>query len=231
MLRTQLTLLIIFASYFLNAQTNSSDSLRMASVSVLVTDMKGKPTKGEQILFRNAAIGKIYGGRSDAQGRFAIALPIGNKYVITVKSLTDSTRYGVIEIPSLGPDEEYTEPFKVNVKFEPAKSYKLDKVYFDFGKASLKPESFPELDEMVNYLIYREDVRVEIAGHTDNVGNDADNLKLSQQRAETIRQYAIKKGIAPARIQAKGYGATQPIADNSTDTGRQSNRRTEVRIL
>jgi outer membrane protein OmpA-like peptidoglycan-associated protein len=87
------------------------------------------------------------------------------------------------------------------------------------------------LEELVNYLKNKDGIRVEIAGHTDNVGNDADNTKLSQQRAETIRNYLIKKGISPTRVVAKGYGAAEPVADNDTDEGRQLNRRTEVRIL
>ena len=78
---------------------------------------------------------------------------------------------------------------------------------------------------------WKENEKIEIAGHTDNVGNDADNLKLSQQRADAIRQYLIKKGIQPPRVIAKGYGASQPVADNSTDEGRRRNRRTEVKIL
>jgi outer membrane protein OmpA-like peptidoglycan-associated protein len=158
-------------------------------------------------------------------------LPPGDKYIITVKSITDSTKYGSITIPALGQDEFYTEPFKVNVKFEAARTYTLDNVHFDFGKATLRPESFAELEELVSYLKNKDEIRIEIAGHTDNVGQDADNLKLSQQRADAIRNYVLKKGIQPARIIAKGYGAAEPVADNDTDEGRQLNRRTEVRIL
>jgi OOP family OmpA-OmpF porin len=78
---------------------------------------------------------------------------------------------------------------------------------------------------------WKEEQKIEIAGHTDNVGKDADNLKLSLQRAEAVRNYLIKKGIKADRITAKGYGATQPVADNGTDAGRQKNRRTEVVLL
>jgi Outer membrane protein and related peptidoglycan-associated (lipo)proteins len=95
----------------------------------------------------------------------------------------------------------------------------------------LRPESFAELDELVSYLKWKENEKVEIGGHTDNVGNGTDNLKLSQQRAESIRQYLLKRGIHPTRVVAKGYGASQPVDDNSTDEGRQRNRRTEVKIL
>ena len=137
----------------------------------------------------------------------------------------------IFNIPALPPDQFYSEPFKVNIKFEAARSYTLDNVQFDFGKATLRPESFTELGELVSYLKNKDNIKVEIAGHTDNVGKDADNLKLSQQRADAIRNYVIKKGIQPARIIAKGYGAAEPIADNDTDEGRQLNRRTEVRVL
>ena len=137
----------------------------------------------------------------------------------------------MIAIRQLEPDEQFTEPFFVNVKFEPARSYRLDNVYFDVGKFTLRPESFAELDELVSYMKWKENEKIEIGGHTDNVGSNTDNLKLSQQRAEAIRQYLIKKGIQPSRVIAKGYGASEPVADNSTDDGRQKNRRTEVKIL
>jgi len=72
---------------------------------------------------------------------------------------------------------------------------------------------------------------IEISGHTDDVGDDALNLELSQKRAESVRNYLIKNGIASNRVTAKGYGETQPIADNSTPEGKAKNRRTEVKIL
>jgi OOP family OmpA-OmpF porin len=223
--------LIILCSVVICKASYASDTTRLAPVSVKVTDMKNKPTRGQQILFKSKGNQKIYSGKSDATGKFFIQLPMGDEYVITVKNLADTSKYGLINIPALAQDEEYTEPFTVNVRFALAKSYKLDRVYFDFGKATLRAESFPELEELVSFLNNREEVKIEIAGHTDNVGKDADNLKLSQQRAESIRNYLIKKGIEGSRIIANGYGASLPIADNDTDEGRQKNRRTEVRIL
>ncbi|HEX6192842.1 MAG TPA: OmpA family protein [Chitinophagaceae bacterium] len=230
--RITLTLLFI---YFLNhnvrCQTTDTTQDGFAPVNVVVTDMRGKPSKGEQIFFKSDKSSKLYAGRSDANGKFSLVLPVGSRYTITVKAMTDTTKYSTIDIPAPGPDEYYTEPFLVNVKFNLAKSYTLDHVHFDFGKASLRPESFHELDELVDFMKIKESVRIEIAGHTDNVGADADNLLLSQQRADAIRTYLLKKGVEAARVTAKGYGAGQPIADNATDKGRQLNRRTEVRIL
>jgi OmpA-OmpF porin, OOP family len=232
--RTLLTLLLpaFFSTAIAQDNATSDTSIsRFATVNVIVTDMKGKPSKGERILFKNETTQKMFSGQSGAAGTFSLQLPVGSTYMITVKSLTDTSKYGRIEIPALGPGEYYTEPFKVDVKFKLARSYTLDNVHFDFGKSSLRSESFPELEEVVGFLKNKEDIRIEIAGHTDNVGADADNLKLSQQRADAIRSYLLKKGIQAARVVAKGYGASQPVADNTTDNGRQLNRRTEVRIL
>ena len=214
-------------------QTDDSTgtSQQTAPVNVLVTDFKSKPRPGEQIIFISKKNGEKFSGRAGKDGKFSTTLPIGDTFVIKVKTIVDSTKYGLISIRQLEPDEQFTEPFFVNVNFEPARSYRLDNVYFDFGKYTLRSESFAELDELVSYMKWKENERIEIGGHTDNVGNDPDNLKLSQQRAEAIRQYLIKKGIQPARVIAKGYGASQPVADNSTDEGRQKNRRTEVKIL
>ena len=234
MLRNILTTLAFFVSMLIFAQKNKSmdtTTLKTAPVTAIVTDMKGKPSKGELVLFKSDATQKVFQGRSDASGRFGIQLPAGDKYVITLKSLTDSTKYGIINIPPLGPDESFEEPFKVNIKFQPARNYTLKNVHFDVGKATLRPESFTQLEELVSYMKFKDEEKIEIAGHTDNVGKDADNLKLSLQRAETIRAYLIKKGVQPARVTARGYGASQPIADNNTEEGKQLNRRTEVRIL
>src|SRR5262245_41836230 len=130
MFRTFLLLLILAASSNVVAQNDTSQP-GFARVNVFVTDMKGKPSKGEQILFRGNANQKNFSGVSDATGRFSLQLPIGEAYIVKVKSLTDTTKYGTVNIPALGPDEVYTDPFKVNVKFEPAKSYTLDNVHFD----------------------------------------------------------------------------------------------------
>ena len=223
--------LLIPVGSFGQSDNSTVTSQQTTAVNVLVTDFKSKPRPGEQIIFISKKSGEKFSGRAGKDGKFSTTLPIGDTFVIKVKTIVDSTKYGLISIRQLEPDERFTEPFFVNVKFEPARSYRLDNVYFDFGKFTLRPESFAELDELVSYLKWKENEKIEIGGHTDNVGNDTDNLKLSQQRAEAIRQYLIKKGIQSARVSAKGYGASQPVADNSTDEGRQRNRRTEVKIL
>ncbi|MCX6319414.1 MAG: OmpA family protein [Bacteroidetes bacterium] len=213
-------------------QNPLADTLpRVATVQVTVTNMKGQPRKGEEILFRGEKTGRLLTGISPANGKFDIQLPPGDTYVISVKSITDTTRYTKLVIPELGPDEFFSEPFWINIKYEPARRYRLDDVHFDTDKASLRPESYTQLNELLEYLQRHETSRVEIAGHTDNTGTEAHNLKLSQDRANAIRSYLMNKGIPGTRVVAKGYGASEPVADNTSEEGRQLNRRTEVRFL
>lgn len=226
-----LRMLFLLTPFSAFAQDQNTTNNQLAPVSVIVTDFKNVPRFNEQIIFISKKSGQKFSGRSGKDGRFFLQLPQGDTFIIKVKTIVDSTKYGSIAIRQLDPDEQFTEPFSVTVKFEPKKSYTLDNVHFDTGKASLRPDSFAELNELVSYLEWKKEEKIEIAGHTDNVGNDADNLKLSQQRAEAIKQYLTKKGVSPLRVVAKGYGATLPVADNGTDEGRQKNRRTEVKIL
>jgi len=103
-------------------------------------------------------------------------------------------------------------------------------VYFDTRKATIKPVSFPLLNEVALALKDNPTIQVRIEGHTDSQGSDRFNLKLSKKRADSVRSYLIKKGIDPLRMVAEGYGETVPIADNRTKGGRDQNRRVEFVI-
>jgi outer membrane protein OmpA-like peptidoglycan-associated protein len=104
-------------------------------------------------------------------------------------------------------------------------------INFDTGKATIKPESFPILDQAVELLNKNPKVRVEIQGHTDSVGSDSYNLRLSDARAASVYQYLVSHGIDPTRLSSKGYGETMPIAPNTTTDGRAQNRRIDFQIL
>jgi len=104
-------------------------------------------------------------------------------------------------------------------------------VTFEIGKSALKPESFTVLDIVAASLVANPDIRIEIAGHTDNTGSSVTNERLSQSRAEAVRAYLAQKGVAPERMTAKGYGPTVPVAPNTTAAGRAQNRRVELRQL
>ncbi|RYF63258.1 MAG: OmpA family protein, partial [Cytophagaceae bacterium] len=108
---------------------------------------------------------------------------------------------------------------------------RLNNIFFDTGKSELRPESGPELDRLVTTLNETPKMVIEVRGHTDNTGSNEINAKLSQDRADSVREYFISKGIEPDRIASKGFGESKPIAANDTDDGRQKNRRVEFVIV
>ena len=103
--------------------------------------------------------------------------------------------------------------------------------FFDTDSAALKPVAFGELDAYADYLNQMNDTSVKVTGHTDSVGAEAYNQKLSERRADAVKTYLEDKGIAADRINASGAGETQPIASNKTAEGRAENRRVEVEIV
>jgi outer membrane protein OmpA-like peptidoglycan-associated protein len=101
-------------------------------------------------------------------------------------------------------------------------------VLFDFGKYDLRPEAREKLAKLSGIILAHPGLNLVIEGHTDNVGTNEVNLKLSEQRAESVRSYLIEQGLALTSVSAKGFGETVPVADNSTSSGRQKNRRVEI---
>lgn len=106
----------------------------------------------------------------------------------------------------------------------------LTGVVFDFNKATLTPDARKILDDVSKKIVAYKKIPMELAGHTDSVGSDEYNLKLSDLRANSVKEYLIEQGVAADGLTAKGYGESQPVAPNDTDAGRQLNRRTELRI-
>jgi hypothetical protein len=103
-------------------------------------------------------------------------------------------------------------------------------IFFDFDKASLRPESNLELDRLRKVMLDYPNMKIEISGHTDNKGSADYNRKLSQSRAKSVLDYLVKKGISPDRMTFAGYGFDRPLSPNETEEGRQLNRRTEFEI-
>lgn len=213
------------------AQVQDATIPKDAPVDVAVSDFKNNSLQNEIIVFRSVATQREYQGLTNENGKFSIRLPSGDKYEIFILGFKDSTSYNVLEIPPLTGKAYYKDPFKVDIQFMPSKTFVLDDCNFETGKATLEPESYAVLDELVAYLNRKVDEKIELGGHTDNVGSAAANLKLSDERANAVRNYLLAKGVDQSRVTAKGYGMTVPIADNKTEEGRAQNRRTEVKIL
>jgi outer membrane protein OmpA-like peptidoglycan-associated protein len=104
-------------------------------------------------------------------------------------------------------------------------------VHFDFDKSAIREDSRPVLDEAVEVLKENPNVRISVEGHTDNVGSDLYNEKLSVRRAEAVFRYLVNHGIAPERMEVVGYGESRPVADNATESGRAQNRRVELHVV
>ena len=203
-----------------------------APVDVSIEDAKsGNPLNNEIIVFKGRANSTEFQGLSDSTGKFMLRLPSGDTYDIYILGFQDSTSYNVLTIPALKPNQFYKAPFKVDIQFQAPKSFVLQNCNFETSKATLEPDAYSVLDELVDYLNRKQDEKVEIDGYTDNVGKAADNLILSQNRANTVRAYLLTKGIAPDRVTAQGFGMSNPVDDNNTAEGRAENRRIEVKTL
>lgn len=104
-------------------------------------------------------------------------------------------------------------------------------VNFDFDKANIRPDAVPILREAANILKENPTLNVSVEGHTDSVGSDAYNLKLSLRRANAVKQFLMKEGVAESRLTTRGLGESQPVASNDTDDGRAQNRRVELKPI
>jgi outer membrane protein OmpA-like peptidoglycan-associated protein/tetratricopeptide (TPR) repeat protein len=133
----------------------------------------------------------------------------------------------------LSDSSSFKKAMKLMIYLDPVNTgdlIELSNIFFDFNSANLKAESYPELNQIVLFLESNSSLKVEISGHTDNVGTDEYNLKLSEQRAKSIYDYLITR-VNKDRLTYKGYGSSSPVTSNATDEGRAQNRRCELKIL
>lgn len=168
--------------------------------------------------------------QTDEQGNYLVTLPTGKDYVFNVNKkgyLFYSDNFSLQNKPA---DTSYEKNILLH-PIEANASITLNNIFFDLNKFDLKPASAIELNKVVQLMNDNPTVKIEISGHTDNVGKPADNIILSNNRAKTVVAYLINKRIAPARLTYKGLGQTQPVADNKTEEGKAKNRRTELKIL
>jgi outer membrane protein OmpA-like peptidoglycan-associated protein/tetratricopeptide (TPR) repeat protein len=189
---------------------------------------KGLPSGVELIdLATQNIISKV---QTDETGHYLITLPVGRDYAFNVN------RRGYLfysENFSLK-DKESDSTYSIDIALQPIEANAtivLRNIFFDFNQYNLKPESQVELDRIVQLMKDNPTLRIQINGHTDNIGKAADNLKLSENRAQEVVKYLTQKGVQAERLSFKGFGATQPVADNTTEENRAKNRRTELKVV
>ncbi|RVU01116.1 hypothetical protein EOD41_09650 [Mucilaginibacter limnophilus] len=179
-------------------------------------------------LEKNRIVYQDYSSEDD--GEFLVTLTSGKNYGLNISKggyLFYSENFSLI-------GREPKSPFNIQVSLSPigvGKKVVLKNIFFDTNKFDLKPESKAELQKLAQFLNENPTIKIEISGHTDNVGNDEHNQTLSKNRAKAVYNYLVAGGTDAKRLLFKGYGKSQPIANNNTEEGRQQNRRTEFKIL
>jgi len=168
---------------------------------------------------------------------FNFNLDVNKEYVIEVTKDGYFRNSATVNTANLKSAEKGIHQDILLSKIEVGKSYELANILYDFGKATLRDESKAVLDDLLLILQENPTIIIELGSHTDAVGSDASNFKLSQARAQSCVDYLISKGISKDRLSAKGYGESMPIAPNENEDGsdneegRQKNRRTEFKVL
>jgi outer membrane protein OmpA-like peptidoglycan-associated protein len=167
--------------------------------------------------------------RTDEEGNYLATLPVGKNYLFNVNRkgyLFYNENFSLLTIS----DSVFTK----NIPLQPIETgatIVLNNIFFDSKLFVLKPTSIIELDKVVQLLNDNPKLKIQISGHTDNVGKPKDNLLLSNNRAKAVTSYLLQKGILPTRLIAKGFGSTKPLADNKTELGKGMNRRTELSVV
>lgn len=201
-------------------------------VEGIVTNAKTKALVGGYVMVEDLNTAELIAvsKSNSATGKYLVVLPAGKTYSVSANKegfFFHSERFDV-------PVTSKFQTIKKDIELKPIeKGAKviLNNIFFDTGKATLSPQSRVELEKAIDLMKVNPSMKIEVGGHTDNVGDDALNMKLSHDRAKSVREYLVNGGIAADRLQAKGYGELNPIATNDTDDGRKSNRRTEFVIL
>lgn len=205
---------------------------------VPVTYMKGKtfnkktlrPVGNASFELINLSTGKtVITSFSDAvTGEFLVCLPVNENYALNVNAAGYNFYSETFQLKKVA---DASKPFRMDVPLQPigvdTVANELKNVFFETGKYDLKPESKAELNKMSEWLKANPTIKIELSGHTDNVGDKKSNLLLSSNRAKAVYDYLVASGIDAARMTYKGYGDTKPKVANDTPEHRQMNRRTE----
>jgi len=214
---------------------NKTKALKQISGKVVACETR-QPLSGVAVLVTDGNNKVIANPTTDAAGMYSFTMAEFEK----LKATTNIKGYFAGSLAFSGPadaeEEVWVNP-DICMKIIPGEAIRIDNIYYDFNKATLRPESFPSLDTLVALLKENPSILIELGAHTDSKGTDEYNLNLSDARAKSVVDYLISKGIDKSRLMAKGYGESMPVADNENadgsdnPEGRQENRRTEFKVI
>ena len=198
----------------------------------VVTDAKTmKPLEAEIKVIDNDKNQVVSTFKSNsATGRFLVSLPSGRNYGVEVERTGYLFKSLNVNIPKSEGYQEIVQDVALD-KIDIGVAIVLNNIFYDYDKATLRPESVAELDRLHKLMTDNPSIVIEIGGHTDGDGSDSYNERLSQARAQSVVDYLVDKGITTERMVAKGYGEKAPVAPNDTPENKQLNRRTELKIL
>ncbi len=227
------TAIILFSLTLISLFVRSQGSQPVVLISGKVVNERNMEPLEARVVWELLPDGTEAGiARTDpSTGEYKIILPFGKNY--GYMALAEGY-YSVTKNLDVSDLNEYKEIDEQNLYMAPVKEsqvVRINNLFFKKKTAELLPESNPELCRFVEFLKINKKITIEIAGHTDNKGDPAELLTLSQNRAQAVADYIINKGIKADRIIVKGYGQTQPIAFNKDEEGREMNRRIEFKVL
>jgi len=214
-------------------QPTKSDAVVLVSGKV-IDGKTGKVPQNAQVIYEDLSTGKELGiATPDPNtGIYKIVLPYGTNYGISTKINGYIGTSQNIDLSKISGRYLEVEGKDMTVKpIEAGTKVEMNNIFFEFGKAALQPESYPELNRIANFFKTNTKLVSEVSGHTDNVGTDEVNNKLSQERADVVRNYLLTQGVPAERIKAKGYGKTRPKVANDTPENQAINRRVEFEVL
>ncbi len=220
---------------FSNLKTEGQIEVKSARLTILkgvVQDEKtNKPLESTIELIDNEKNIVLATFKSNSSsGKYLVTLPSGKNYGLSVKSQGYLFHSENFNLPEAAEFQEFNLDILLK-KMEVGKTVVLKNIFFDFNKADIKSESANELDRLVKLLRENPALKIELGSHTDDVGSEEYNARLSDNRSKSVVQYLISKGIPAGRLEAKGYGESKPIQPNDSDENRQQNRRTEFKII
>jgi outer membrane protein OmpA-like peptidoglycan-associated protein len=203
----------------------------------LIDAKTGKPI-GAKIIYERLSDGKEMGiaQANPETGEYEIRLPGGDIYGVRAEADGHMSENQNLDLRNFKNDgvlahkDMMIKPIEL-ARIEPNATIRLNNIFFDIDKAVLRPESFPELNRVAEFLEEQPSIKVEISGHCDNTGTDEHNLALSKKRAEAVSRYISQKGVSKDRVKTTFYGESRPRDTNDTKEGRQNNRRVEFTIL